>query len=243
VAEIAAALDALAADRGIDVPIHVDAASGGFIAPFLEPDLVWDFRLDRVQSINASGHKYGLVFPGVGWALWREKEALPPDLIFEVDYLGGSMPTYGLNFSRPAAQVIAQYYTLVRLGREGYRRVQQECRDVATWLASEVAKLEELTLISRGDELPVFAFRATDPAGDWTVYDVSERLRQHGWIVPAYRMPRGLDDLHVLRVVVRNGFSRDMGSLLVRDLRAVMKALRTAGDKPPAPGDRTGFHH
>ncbi|MCW2968426.1 MAG: glutamate decarboxylase, partial [Solirubrobacteraceae bacterium] len=243
VADIAAALDGLQADRGIDVPIHVDAASGGFIAPFLEPGLEWDFRVARVQSINVSGHKYGLVFPGLGWVVWRDRAALPEDLVFDVDYLGGHMPTFGLSFSRPAAQVIAQYYTLIRLGREGFRRVQQDCRDVAMWLAAEIGAVDGFALLSQGDELPVFAFRAAEADGDWSVYDVSERLRAHGWIVPAYPMPAGMEDVHVLRVVVRNGFSRDLAGLLVRDLRAVMKALREGSGKRLTAGPRTGFHH
>jgi glutamate decarboxylase len=242
VAEIAAALDGLERERGIDVPIHVDAASGGFIAPFLEPDLEWDFRLARVQSINASGHKFGLVFPGVGWVVFRDKAALPHELVFEVDYLGGNMPTYGLNFSRPAAQVIAQYYTLVRLGREGYRRVQQACRDVASELAAGIEALEPFALLSRGGELPVVAFRVGDER-DWSVYDVSERLRAHGWIVPAYPMPAGMDDVHVLRVVVRNGFSRDLGELLLRDLRSVVERLERTGGEDVGVVERTGFHH
>ena len=241
VAEIAAALDGVERERGINVPVHVDAASGGFVAPFLEPELEWDFRVKRVQSINASGHKYGLVYPGVGWAVWRDADALPRELIFEVDYLGGEMPTYGLNFSRPGAQVIAQYYNLVRLGRRGYQRVQQDCRDVAMWLAEEVGRLGPFELLSRGDQLPVFAFRASDDAGDWSVYDVSVRLRAHGWIVPAYPMPSRMEDVHVLRVVVRNGFSRDMASLLVRDLETVVNGL--AGGDPPSRKARTGFHH
>jgi glutamate decarboxylase len=243
VSEIAAALDALQADRGIDVPIHVDAASGGFIAPFLEPALEWDFRVARVQSINASGHKYGLVFPGVGWVVWRDGAALPQDLVFDVDYLGGNMPTFALSFSRPAAQVIAQYYTLIRLGREGFRRVQQDCRDVATWLAGEVSAMDEFALLSHGDQLPVFAFRAADAAAEWSVYDVSERLRARGWIVPAYAMPAGMDDVHVLRVVVRNGFSRDLAGLFVRDLRAAMEVLEASHGRRLTSGDRTGFHH
>ncbi|MDX6664972.1 MAG: glutamate decarboxylase, partial [Solirubrobacteraceae bacterium] len=243
VAEIAKKLDNLQRDVGVDVPIHVDAASGGFIAPFLDPDLEWDFRIERVQSINASGHKYGLVFPGVGWAIWRDAGALPEDLIFNVDYLGGNMPTYGLNFSRPAAQVIAQYFTLVRLGREGFRRVQQDCRDVATWLAGEVGAIEELTLLSLGDQLPVFAFRLADGHSGWTVYDVSERLRGRGWIVPAYAMPDGMDDVHVLRVVVRNGFGRDLAGLFLEDLRSAVQSLNKAGDRGTDIEHRTGFHH
>jgi glutamate decarboxylase len=233
VAEIAAALDQL----DFDVPIHVDAASGGFIAPFLEPDLAWDFRLPRVQSINASGHKYGLVYPGVGWAIWRDADALPRELLFEVDYLGGKMPDFGLNFSRPGAQVIAQYFNFVRLGRQGYRRVQQDCRDVATWLAARVEELGPFELLSRGDELPVLAFKLRDGI-DWTVYDVSEKLRAHGWLVPAYPMPDGMQDVHVLRVVVRNGFSRDMADLLAKHLGEIVDHL----EAPTAP-PRTSFHH
>jgi glutamate decarboxylase len=243
IAEIAAALDQLHDRRGIDVPIHVDAASGGFIAPFLEPELEWDFRLPRVQSVNASGHKYGLVFPGVGWAVWRDEDVLPRDLVFKVDYLGGEMPNYGLNFSRPAAQVIAQYYTFVRLGRPGFRRVQQDCRDVATWLARRIGGIDGLELLSDGSELPVFAFRAADDVEGWTVYDVSERLRGHGWIVPAYPMPHGMQDVHVLRIVVRNGFSRDLAGLLLRDLRSVVDGLGQGDAHRDRAGDRTGFHH
>ena len=165
VAEIAAALDDLQRDRGWDIPMHVDGASGAMIAPFLDPDLVWDFRLDRVASINTSGHKYGLVYPGVGWVLWREKRLLPEELIFNVNYLGGSMPTFALNFSRPGAEVIAQYYMFLRLGREGFRAVQQASRDVATYLAGKIADTGQFRLVSRGDQLPVFAF-TTAPRGD-----------------------------------------------------------------------------
>ena len=115
--------------------MHVDAASGGFVAPFLQPDLEWDFRIARVQSINASGHKYGLVYPGVGWAIWRNEEALPRDLVFDVNYLGGHMPTFALNFSRPGSEVIAQYFMFTTLGREGYRRVMRGAQNVARHLA------------------------------------------------------------------------------------------------------------
>ena len=226
------------------MPIHVDAASGGFIAPFLEPGLEWDFRVPRVQSINASGHKFGLVFPGVGWVVFREPAALPEELVFTVDYLGGQMPTYGLNFSRPAAQVIAQYYTFVRLGRDGFRGVQQDCRDVARWLAEALAGLGEFRLLSHGEELPVVAFAKAGAGDDWSVYDVSERLRVFGWIVPAYPMPTGMEDVHVLRVVVRNGFTRDMAGLFVDDLRRVLHRLCQAGGDPVGMGgERTGFHH
>ena len=241
VAEICAALDSLAAGGGPDVPVHVDAASGGFIAPFLDPDLVWDFRLPRVASINSSGHKYGLVYPGVGWAVWRTAAALPADLVFHVNYLGGDMPTFALNFSRPGAEVIAQYYTFFRLGREGYRAVQQAARDVATWLAGQIEALPEFRLITRGDELPVFAFTTTDAAHGWDVFAVSRGLREHGWQVPAYTFPADRTDLAVLRIVCRNGFSQDLAALFMDDLRRVLTDL-DAEPTTSKSGPST-FHH
>jgi glutamate decarboxylase len=242
VAEICAALDELKDRTGLDIPVHVDAASGGFIAPFLDPDLGWDFRLPRVQSINASGHKYGLVYPGIGWVLWRAHDALPEDLIFNVDYLGGEMPTFALNFSRPGAQVVAQYYTLIRLGHSGYRRVQQASRDTARWLSGEIAQLGSYELLSDGGELPVFAFRLS---GDrpYSVYDVSELLRTRGWIVPAYRMPPAIEDMAVLRVCVRNGFSRDLAHIFLDDLRRLTDRLEGRKVIGPPDEQRASFHH
>src|SRR5947209_19394465 len=139
VEEICDALDRYEADTGINVPVHVDGASGAFVAPFVDPDLRWDFQLPRVASINASGHKYGLVYPGVGWVVWRDADALPEDLVFRVNYLGGNMPTFALTFSRPGSQVIAQYYNFIRLGLDGYQRVRQYCRDVTTLLSERLA--------------------------------------------------------------------------------------------------------
>ena len=247
VAEIAAALDALQRQRGCDIPVHVDAASGGFVAPFLAPDLEWDFRVPRVASINSSGHKYGLVYPGVGWIIWRDSAALPDDLIFRVNYLGGQMPTFALNFSRPGSQVAAQYYNFVRLGFEGYRQVQLACQNVARYLATEIAAIGPFELLSDGSDLPVLAFRLTDPdAGGYTVFDVSERLRQRGWLVPAYTFPADMQDTAVLRIVVRNGFSRDLANLLLGDLRAQVEALSAAQCRPVPlmpPGERSGFAH
>jgi glutamate decarboxylase len=225
VAEIAAALDSLQRDSGIDVPIHVDAASGGFVAPFIQPDLVWDFRIPRVQSINASGHKYGLVYPGVGWALWRERDALPADLIFDVNYLGGHMPTFALNFSRPGSEVVTQYLMFTSLGREGYRAVQQRSSDVARRIAQEVAKIGPYELVSDGSDLPVFAFRLKAEVTNYTVFDVSDRLRERGWLVPAYTFPANREDLSVLRIVIRAGMTHEMGDLLLRDLRSHTAAL------------------
>jgi glutamate decarboxylase len=218
VASISAALDGLQKDTGLDIPIHVDAASGGFVAPFLQPELVWDFRLPRVASINASGHKYGLVYPGVGWAIWRDASALPEDLIFDVNYLGGHMPTFSLNFSRPGSEVVAQYFMLTALGFEGYRRVQDHSSTVAQHLSAGVASIGPYRLISDGSELPVFSF-ALDPAvTNYTVFDVSDRLRERGWLVPAYTYPPNREDLAVLRVVVRAGMTFDMADHLLEDL-------------------------
>ena len=230
IAEICSALDDLAASGGPDVPVHVDGASGGFIAPFVQPELVWDFQLPRVQSINASGHKYGLVYPGVGWAIWREKEALPQDLVFDVNYLGGSMPTFALNFSRPGSEVIAQYFMFVSLGAAGYRAVQQGSSAVAQHIAREVANIGPYRLITDGSDLPVFAFTVAPEVKNYTVFDVSDRLRQEGWLVPAYSFPENRQDLAVLRVVVRAGMSHDMADLFLGALRkqtAKLEALKT----------------
>ncbi|MEY2514625.1 MAG: glutamate decarboxylase [bacterium] len=244
VGEIAAALDRLQDAHGVDVPIHVDAASGGFVAPFIDPDLEWDFRVPRVASINASGHKYGLVYPGVGWAVWRDSMALPEDLIFRVAYLGGDMPTFALNFSRPGAQVVAQYYSLLRLGFDGYRRVQQACRDNASWLASEIATIGPFELISdaRGG-IPAFAFRLRDDVDTYTVFDVSETLRIKGWLVPAYPMPPAMQDVDVLRVVVRNDFSHDLARMLLDDLRWAVERLQRATGVLGDERSRSAFHH
>jgi len=247
VAEIAAALDDLQRRTGIDIPVHVDAASGGFVAPFLAPDLEWDFRVPRVASINASGHKFGLVYPGVGWIVWRDAVALPDDLIFRVNYLGGEMPTFALNFSRPGSQVAAQYYNFVRLGFEGYREVQLTCQQVAKYLAAEIAAMGPFELLSDGSDLPVLAFKLVDPeASGYTVFDISERLRHRGWLVPAYTFPENMQDTAVLRIVVRNGFSQDLASLLISDLRTQVQVLEAA-PQPPVPllpdGQRSAFAH
>jgi glutamate decarboxylase len=241
VAEIAGALDELHASSGLDIPLHVDGASGGMIAPFLDPDVQWDFRLPRVASINTSGHKYGLVFPGVGWIVWRGVHALPEDLIFHVNYLGGSMPTFALNFSRPGAQVVGQYYNFLRLGFEGFRRVQQTCRDTAKYLSGEVAKMGPFELLSDGSELPVFAFRLRQSDEDYTVFDFSDGLRLRGWQVPAYTMPPNRQDLAVLRIVVRNGFSYDLAGMFLEDLRRVAERLEHRA--PVRDGQRAAFSH
>lgn len=243
VAEICAALDDLQARTGVDVPVHVDGASGGFVAPFVDPDLVWDFRLPRVASVNTSGHKYGLVYPGVGWIVWRDADALPDDLIFRVNYLGDVMPTFALNFSRPGAQVVAQYYNFVHLGFEGYRGVQQYARDVATRLADEIEGLGPFRLLTRGDELPVFAFTTTDAVDGYTVFDVSAALRERGWLVPAYTFPENRTDLAALRIVVRRGFTHDMADLLLADFRRQLPRLGAQASSVNDAASASGFRH
>jgi len=246
VGEINAELDRLAATGGPDVPIHVDGASGGFVAPFLQPGLVWDFRVPRVASINASGHKYGLVYPGVGWVVWREAEALPKDLVFNVNYLGGQMPTFALNFSRPGAHVAAQYYNFLRLGFSGYQRVHQACQDVAVHMSGRIAKMGPFELITEGRELPVFAFRIADPHASYTVFDLSERLRTRGWLVPAYTFPEDLTGTAVIRVVIRNGFTPDLADLFLADLDRHWRTLAAhPNDCPPLvpEGKRESFAH
>lgn len=210
VAEICAALDAVQADRGWDIPVHVDGASGAMIAPFCDPGLEWDFRLPRVASINTSGHKYGLVYPGVGWVLWRDAAALPEDLVFHVNYLGGDMPTFALNFSRPGAQV-----------------------------AARISGLGPFRLLTRGDQLPVFAFTVTDER--FSVFDVSAALRERGWLLPAYTFPADREDLAVLRVVVRNGFTHDLADLLVDDLARCLPVLQ--GQQQPRHTHSAAFSH
>lgn len=195
-----------------------------------------------MASINTSGHKYGLVYPGVGWVLWRDAAALPEELVFNVNYLGGNKPPFALNFSRPGAQVIAQYYTFARLGRAGFTAVQQAARDVAMYLARGIEALPELRLLSRGDELPVFAFTTTDHAAGWDVYALSRSLRERGWQVPAYSFPRNRQDLSVLRVVCRNGFSDDLADLFLQDLRSAVADLHKQNLIPTETG-RSGFHH
>jgi glutamate decarboxylase len=242
IADICAALDKHQTETGIDIPVHVDGASGGFIAPFIDPDLVWDFRLPRVQSINASGHKYGLVYPGVGWIIWRNPDALPDDLVFNVNYLGGNMPTFALNFSRPGNQVAAQYYNFLRLGFDGYQRVQQTCRDVARYAADEVDKIGAFELLTNGSELPVFAFALKGTSRPYTVFDVSERLRDRGWLVPAYTFPENRQDLAALRIVIRNGVSRDLIDMLVVDLQRHVDFLDKLPEPYPSSGRRSFSH-
>jgi len=225
VQEINDALEKLNRETGWQVPLHVDGASGGFIAPFLDPDLVWDFRLKWVKSINASGHKYGLVYPGVGWIIWRDRQELPEELIFHCNYLGSDLPNFTLNFSRPGNQVVAQYYNFLLLGKEGYRQIHQACRDTALYLSGEIAKIGLFELITDGSTIPVFAWKLKETISDqanYSLFDLADKLRERGWLVPAYTMPKNRQDLTVQRVVIKEGFSRDMAALLLRDIHSAI---------------------
>jgi glutamate decarboxylase len=225
IGEICAALDELATgSRKLDIPVHVDAASGGFVVPFLHPDLVWDFRLPRVVSINVSGHKYGLTYPGIGFVVWRSAEHLPEELVFRVNYLGGDMPTFTLNFSRPGNQVVGQYYNFIRLGRAGYTQVMQCLSHTARWLGDQLRDSEHFELITDGSAIPVVSFRLKGDPG-YTEFDVSQALRGYGWQVPAYTMPEGAENVSVLRVVVREGFSTDLARALRDDIVTVLGHL------------------
>ena len=224
VAEICAALDELASQGGVDVPVHVDAASGGFVVPFLHPDVIWDFRLPRVVSINVSGHKYGLTYPGIGFVVWRNADYLPEELVFRVNYLGGDMPTFTLNFSKGGNQVVGQYYNFLRLGRAGYGQVMSCLSTTARWLGDQLRDGEHFELISDGSAIPVVSFKLTGDRG-YTEFDVSHALRAYGWQVPAYTMPADATDVTVLRVVVREGFSTDLARALRDDLLTVLKTL------------------
>ena len=246
VQEVAAALDALQASSGLDVPIHVDGASGGFIAPFVDPDLVWDFRLPRVKSINTSGHKFGLAPLGVGWIVWRDADDLPDDLIFNVNYLGGNMPTFALNFSRPGGQIIAQYFTFLRLGRDGYRKVHEAGYRTAQYLAGEIAAMGPFEVIYDGHGgIPALAWKLTEGVEhSFTLFDLADRLRTTGWQVPAYMLPANRQDLAIQRILVRHDFSRDLADLLLADYRQALEHFdRHPVTSPLTPQEASGFHH
>ncbi|GAA1612223.1 glutamate decarboxylase [Leucobacter chromiireducens] len=244
IAEIAAALDAIERERGLDIPIHVDAASGGMIAPFLQPELEWDFRLARVASINTSGHKYGLVYPGLGWVVWRDAAALPESMVFRVSYLGGDTPTLALNFSRPGAQVLLQFFLFLRLGREGYTAVQGESQRVALHLSSAIGDMPAFALVSDGSTIPVFAWRLRPGhTKNWTLYDLSDRLRMRGWLVPAYPMPDDLAELTVQRIVVRNGLTIELADSLLDAIREETAYLDALTSPLPHPTAHPAFSH
>ncbi|HEY1687965.1 MAG TPA: glutamate decarboxylase [Solirubrobacteraceae bacterium] len=213
------------AEQGLHIPLHIDAASGGFIAPFSEPDLEWDFRLPQVSSINVSNHKFGLVYPGMGTVIFRDRSDLPEELVFHINYLGGDMPNYSLNFSRASNSVVLQYFNFLRLGHEGYARIVTSVLENAHALATNLEKVEGLTVMNDGSRFPIVALRAEDP-DKIDLAAVSHILRERGWIVPSYTLPPNAERITVLRMVVRESFSRDMVDLLVHDIRGALARLR-----------------
>ena len=242
------ALDKLHAETGLDIDIHVDGASGGFLAPFCAPDLVWDFRLPRVKSISTSGHKFGLAPLGAGWVIWRDAKDLPQDLIFNVNYLGGQMPTFAINFSRPAGQIIAQYYNFIRLGREGYRKVHMASYRTAQYLAEEIVKLGPFELIASGDpmtSIPAVTWKIKDGAKPgYTLFDLADRLRIRGWLVPAYTLPPNVVDVAVQRILVKQGLTQDLASLLIEDFgRAIAHFDKHPVTVPMTEAEAGSFKH
>ncbi len=233
----------------IPVYIHVDGASGAMVAPFLEPDLKWDFRLPNVWSISTSGHKYGLVYPGIGWVVWRSEDALPNDLVFRVSYLGGTEATMAINFSRSASQIVGQYYVFMRNGFEGYREIHQRTMNVVHHILDEMEKLDIFDIMGKANEIPIMCWRLADDANrDWTLYDLEERLRMHGWQVPAYPLPANMEDVTVQRIVARADLSMSLADKFIRDLKeeiqhldSVAKALKSG--KTPQPKRHIHFDH
>ncbi|MFJ7884263.1 glutamate decarboxylase [Pseudomonas sp. NPDC096917] len=223
------ALDELEKRTGLSVDIHVDGASGAFLAPFCAPDVLWDFRVDRVKSISTSGHKFGLAPLGAGWVIWRDAKELPEGLIFHVNYLGGDMPTFALNFSRPAGQIISQYYNFLRLGREGYERIHSQCYETAQFLARELVKIGPFEMLFNGDPqlgIPALTWRLKpDAKTNYSLYDLADRLRIRGWLVPAYSLPANVENVVVQRILVKQGMSIDMAKLLLEDFARDIKFL------------------
>ena len=232
-----AALDKFNAKTGYEIPIHVDAASGGFILPFLYPEKKWDFRLKWVLSISTSGHKYGLVYPGLGWAIWRDKKYLPGDMSFSVNYLGANITQVGLNFSRPAAQILAQYYNFIHLGMDGYREIHSNSMAIAEYCHKTIGEMKCFKNYSAKLENPLFIWSISkeyDKTAKWTLFDLQDKLMQRGWMVPAYTMPKDIEDVVVMRIVVRQGMSRDMADMLIGDIKDAVEELEKLEHPTPS---------
>lgn len=244
VEKIAKALDEIEKKTGFNVQIHVDGASGGMIAPFLQENLNWDFRVDRVVSINTSGHKYGLVYPGLGWVVWKDKSLLPQSLVFDVSYLGGTMPTFAINFSRPGAQILLQYWAFLRYGFNGYKAVQKSTIEVAQYIAKGIKEMPCFELWNDASDIPVFAWSLKeDPNRKWTLYDLSDRLKMKGWQIPSYPMPVDLTNITVQRIVVRNGLGMDLADGLLADIESQVKFLDSVNYTSTEEHQQKSFHH
>jgi glutamate decarboxylase len=229
-------------EKGWDIPLHVDGASGAFVAPFTRPDLAWDFRLERVKSINASGHKYGLVYPGLGWLLFRDSSDFPGELVFDVNYLGGTMPTFTLNFSRGSSPIITQYYNFLRLGKRGYSEIMHNLQANAAYLSEKLARSGEFEILSKDACIPIVVMRLKEEITGYTVFDLSRKVRERGWVLSAYTLPEHAQDVAVLRVVVRENFSRDMADILHKDIMDALAYLKEYGGAEKAPEEKGRAH-
>lgn len=212
-----------------ELVIHIDGASGAMFAPFVDPELKWDFQLKNVVSINTSGHKYGLVYPGVGWVLWRDEKYLPAALIFNVSYLGGSMPTMAINFSRNASQIIGQYYNFLRFGFEGFKEIHENTRETALYLAKKINETGYFEMIHAGDNLPIICYTMKQTVKvNWTLYDLSDQLSMKGWQVPAYPLSENLTDTIIQRIVCRADFGINLAEAFAKDFEDAIANLNQA---------------
>lgn len=227
-------LDAYERKTGVSIPMHIDGASGGFVNPFLYPDYKWDFRLPRVQSINASGHKYGLVPPGLGWVIFRDRTVFHENLVFYVNYLGGEAPTATLNFSKSSATVVAQYYQFLRLGREGYTRIMQHTLSHAEYLRDRLTAGGKFKIMNETQRIPVVALTLDKSVKRYNEFDISNKVRERGWVLAAYSMPPDAESVNSLRIVVRPHLNRNVVTMLADDIeRACVYLEKHGGNATP----------
>ncbi|MDR0912409.1 MAG: glutamate decarboxylase [Methanobrevibacter sp.] len=224
-------LENIKIEKGLDIPIHVDAASGGFVIPFINPEFKWDFRLSHVRSINVSGHKYGLVYPGVGWLIFKNEKYLSKDLIFNVNYLGGELPTFSLNFSKGSSMVLAQYYNLLRLGMKGYKQIMENLMETAQYLQYRLDALGIFDCLEGKLKLPIITIKLKKEFEKYgSVFGISRKLRENGWIIPAYTLPPNAENMAVLRIVIKENFSRTMADLLIKRMIEIKYYFKAKAD-------------
>jgi glutamate decarboxylase len=219
-------LAALREEKGLDIPLHIDAASGGFVFPFSHPEFEWDFRLDSVKSINVSGHKFGLVYPGVGWLVFRDEHQLPDELVFYEDYLGEKDATFTLNFSGSSSFILAQYYMFIRLGRAGYTAAVAAMRKNVDHLADRARRYDALEVMAADPSLPLLIARV-NPDEPFTADDlVGELKERRGWLVPAYALPPDNQDQRIIRILVKINQTWELADALAEDVHASITDLR-----------------
>ena len=228
--------------KGWEIPIHVDAASGGFVIPFVSPEFKWDFRLSNVKSINVSSHKYGLVYPSMGWLIFREKSDIPEDLIFYVNYLGDETPTYSLNFSSSSSMMLAQYYNLLRFGKEGYKQIMTGIMVNARYLAKLLESSGKFAMLNSAEFFPVVTVKLKQPE-NYTIFELSHKLRERGWILPAYTLPKNAENLALMRVVVKENFSQEMADMLFDDIMIACEILEGSKKESHEPERSTDEGH